>query len=138
MPTLLINGRTSALPTGAPAPQGGPWAPLEHLEALSGWAIKPEGACLGDLCVPLNDDLRARATRDGWFDLGALAEHLSQPVAFDAPTQTWSIGEAAIDRNTALESLEAPDFRLPDHLGKEHQLSDYRGKKVFLASWASW
>jgi peroxiredoxin len=37
-----------------------------------------------------------------------------------------------------LTSLEAPDFALPDLDGKMHSLSDYRGKKVFVVSWASW
>ena len=32
----------------------------------------------------------------------------------------------------------APDFTLPDLDGKLHSLSDYRGKKVVLMSWASW
>ena len=31
-----------------------------------------------------------------------------------------------------------PDFALPDINGQPHRLSDYRGKKVFLATWASW
>lgn len=137
MPTLLIHGRASTFPGGGPA-ESGPWVPLDQLERVSGWALKPEGACLGDVCVPLDEGFRSRATRDNRFDLGALAAHLSQPVAFDAPTGTWAVAEAASDRNSALESLEAPDFTLPDHLGETHQLSDYRGRKVFLASWASW
>lgn len=134
MTTLLINGRVSELPAGAP--KGGPWAPTAELPALTGWELKPEGACLGDLCVPLPPD--AAFTRDGWFDLGALARHLSQPVAHDEAADAWCIGEAAQDRGLSLETLEAPDFRLPDYLGREHQLSDYRQKKVFLVSWASW
>ena len=36
------------------------------------------------------------------------------------------------------ELLTAPDFSLPDLEGREHSLSDYRGNKVFLATWASW
>ncbi len=28
--------------------------------------------------------------------------------------------------------IKAPDFKLPDQNGKEHSLSDYRGKKVIL------
>ncbi|NDG42002.1 MAG: TlpA family protein disulfide reductase, partial [Betaproteobacteria bacterium] len=38
----------------------------------------------------------------------------------------------------ALSTLEAPDFELPDLAGQTHRLSDYRGKKVLLATWASW
>jgi peroxiredoxin len=48
------------------------------------------------------------------------------------------LGEAAEDRSQALASLRAPDFTLPDITGKLHSLSDFRGKKVFLATWASW
>ena len=32
----------------------------------------------------------------------------------------------------------APDFTLNDQYGKEHSLSDYRGKVVFLNFWATW
>ena len=33
---------------------------------------------------------------------------------------------------------EAPDFTLKDLDGKEHKLSDYRGKNVMLVFWATW
>ena len=46
--------------------------------------------------------------------------------------------ESAKERKAALTSLEAPDFALPDPSGRMHRLSDYRGKKVFLVTWASW
>ena len=51
MATLLINSRVSELPDGGPV--GGPWAPVARLPELTGWELKPEGACLGELCVPL-------------------------------------------------------------------------------------
>jgi cytochrome c biogenesis protein CcmG, thiol:disulfide interchange protein DsbE len=34
--------------------------------------------------------------------------------------------------------MTAPDFSLPDLQGKQQQLSDYRGKVVFLNFWATW
>ena len=36
------------------------------------------------------------------------------------------------------EKIEALDFTLYDQYGKEHKLSDYRGKKIFLNFWATW
>jgi len=32
----------------------------------------------------------------------------------------------------------APDFALPDRDGKMVRLSDFRGKKVLIVTWASW
>lgn len=34
--------------------------------------------------------------------------------------------------------MPAPDFSLPDLEGKKRQLSDYRGKVIFLNFWATW
>jgi len=56
----------------------------------------------------------------------------------DDKNGAWYFGEAALKRRDSLASLEAPDFELPDLDGKMHRLSDYRGKKVLLAAWASW
>jgi peroxiredoxin len=48
------------------------------------------------------------------------------------------LGEGAARRSDALASLQAPDFELPDLDGHLHRLSDCRGRRVFLATWASW
>ena len=48
------------------------------------------------------------------------------------------LGTGAADRQAALAGAEAPDFMLPDLAGVPHRLSDLRGQKVFLTTWASW
>jgi hypothetical protein len=63
---------------------------------------------------------------------------MNNPVVHDAIGEVWVLGSSATDRSTSLQSLEAPDFTLPDLAGTEHTLSEYRGKKVLLATWASW
>jgi hypothetical protein len=52
--------------------------------------------------------------------------------------QAWVLGQGARDRAAALRSLQAPDFTLPDPSGRPHSLSEHRGKKVLLVTWASW
>jgi cytochrome c-type biogenesis protein len=42
------------------------------------------------------------------------------------------------DQRQGLSSFDAPDFTLPDMNGNTHSLSDFRGKKVLLLTWASW
>jgi peroxiredoxin len=48
------------------------------------------------------------------------------------------LGTGAADRARVLASGQAPDFALPDLEGREHRLSDHRGRKVLLATWSSW
>jgi hypothetical protein len=74
----------------------------------------------------------------GRYNLAALANLLGLPVVTDEEHHAWCFGEAASERKRVLTSLDAPDFTLPDLDGKMHSLSEYRGKKVFVVSWASW
>jgi hypothetical protein len=67
----------------------------------------------------------------------AFARLVHQPVAHDEALATWYFGLRS-DQRQGLSSREAPDFTLPDMNGKIHSLSDFRGKKVLLLTWASW
>ncbi len=103
-------------------------------EAVTGWTLKPEGMCRDELCVPLTGDAR----RDGTVDIAAFWRTLGHPVVSDPPGDVWVLGAAAESRASALSGLDAPDFTLPDLAGVPHRLSEFRGKKIFLTTWASW
>jgi hypothetical protein len=100
------------------------------LEARTGWAIKPEGACKEDRCVPLP------VYDSGRVDVCALAERLGMPLIADEATGLWCLGPEAGGR--ALTSVDAPELTLPDADGHLFRLRSLRGKKVLLVAWASW
>jgi hypothetical protein len=135
---VLSAGRQLETTRSPDQPDDALWISAKDLELASGWALKPEGLCRDDLCAIVSPDDRARFTRGDAVCASGLWQSLDRPVLHDDARSVWMLGEAASDRSGALESLEAPDFTLPDIEGKLHSLSDYRGKKVFLATWASW
>lgn len=135
--TLIIDDRPVAIEP-LDASDSELWLSLDSLAAATGWELKPEGACKGDVCVPIPGGREREFVRTGAFNIAALAGHLGQPFAGDGSARAWVIGEAGAERTESLRSLQAPDFTLPDLEGVEHRLSDYRGRKIFLVSWASW
>jgi hypothetical protein len=103
-------------------------------EKVTGWTLKPEGMCRADVCVPMP----ASAVGASEVDLAAFWRKLGGPVVASDARDVWALGAPAEERNAALDGLEAPDFTLPDIDGVARTLSQLRGKKVFLATWASW
>jgi hypothetical protein len=114
------------------------WMAPDDVERLLGWTLKPEGLCRGPVCVPLGGADAARYRRPNALDIAGLWRRMAKPLRRSDDAQLWLFGEAASARTAALESLEAPDFTLPDLAGEPHSLVDYRGRKVLLATWASW
>jgi hypothetical protein len=112
----------------------GLWMTAADAEKLTGWALKPEGMCRGERCVPLS----AGAVKGNEVDVEAFWQRLGGPVIASEEGDVWALGAPAEERNAALEGLQAPDFTLPDVDGIPRTLSQLRGKKVFLATWASW
>ena len=102
------------------------------------WELKPQGACFGDRCVPIPASHESGFVRPGLFNLSALAWHLGELSVYDKQHGVSSFSDAPDEIGERLRTLQAPDFTLPDLDGKLHSLSDYRGKKVLLMSWASW
>ena len=118
------------------------WIRSDELAEATGFELKPHGACLGELCVPLLGEekeklLQSRADGD-WLNMSGLASKLGQPCVFDSAESVWSLGAVPEVRRTTLESGFAPDFEIPDRNGELVRLSDFRGKKVLVITWASW
>jgi hypothetical protein len=103
----------------------------QEFEQRTGWGIKPEGACKGEVCVPLPP-----MTGTAQVDARVLAERLSMPLLHDEVYDVWCLGPEAGGR--VLSSAVLPDIVLPDLEGKPFALRELRGQKVLLVAWASW
>ena len=139
-PVTLLYAERAPYAAAADAEGEELWMRADDLHAATGWELRPEGACRGDVCVPVPRGREAEFLRErpARFNLAALARLLGQPVIHDDAHAVWSFGESAEARRSAMRSLGAPDFTLPDLDGRPHALADYRGRKVFLVFWASW
>lgn len=138
MPTILGEARSTEVALDDGAAPGALWLTPDVLADCTGWQLVPEGLCRDDVCVPLSDSVRERLVAGDRVDASGLWGALDRPVLHDEAETTWVLGESAGDRSARLETLVAPDFTLPDLDGVAHSLSDFRGRKVFLATWASW
>ena len=134
--TKVIYERNNpyALDANASEDSGGLWVTPTDLQAATGWVLKTEGLCRGETCIPLPAGA-AWTDAQGRVNLAAFALHEGRPLVRDAGRGIWAFGPAA---HVGPQSVLAPDFTFPDIDGKQHSLSDYRGRKVFLYTWGSY
>ncbi len=128
---------------GALVEPGALLVPAQGVERASGFALE-EGAGLtqGGISVAATSDgpgaiVVERGGRS-YVDLLALAAKLEQASVADPERRVFGFGPVPALRAGRLETAEAPDFALPDRTGKIVRLSDFRGKKVLILTWASW
>ena len=118
------------------------WLTTAELTQATEWVLKPEGVCREELCVPVPKPRRAEflktLSKITWFNLSAFAQLFRQPAARDEALGVYCFGPRPEQQNAHLSSLVAPDFTLPDKDGRPRSLSEFRGKKVLLITWASW
>lgn len=135
---VIYDGVVTAVGAAA-EPSKDLWVTMQDLKRATKFVVKPQGVCRDQLCFPLPKARKAEfISKKGLFNLGEFARLVKQPVAVDANHSVWNFGPRPDAQNAYLESLDAPDFALPDMNGKSHALADYRGKKVLLLTWASW
>jgi len=107
----------------------------EAFETRTGWAVRPEGACKADVCVPLHAGAQ---TADDRLDVRVLAERLGMPRVADDAHGLWALGPETAVTGRALTTAVAPPLTLPDVDGVPFDLASLRGQKVLLLAWASW
>ena len=99
-------------------------------ERQTGWQLKPEGACKGEVCIPLAD-----APAGDSIQLDVVAEQIGLSLVHDEDHGLWAVGPETLG-GRALTTAEAPNLTLPDLDGNEFELHSLRGKKVLLVAWS--
>ena len=106
--------------------------PKEEFESKSGWQLNPEGACMGERCVPLPHDPVVSNSVDVRLVCGALG----MPIVHEAPHGLYAVGPAS--GSSLLAGGGCPEIELPNLLGAPFNLAALRGRKVVIVAWASW
>lgn len=99
-------------------------------ETRTGWELKPEGACKGEHCIPLSEQVDGTTV-----DLASMAEQLNLPLVHDAEHGVWALGPESLG-SRALSTAQAPNLTLPTLDGEMFELDSLRGKKVVLVAWS--
>src|SRR5262249_29728769 len=135
--TVLYDDRSVVLDHLGSDPARSPdalWIRKTDLPRVNGFEVKPQGACRADVCIPISKDM----ARGVHFNLTAFARKVGQSFVVDRQARVWSFGEIPLVRGAFAESRLAPDVAVPDRRGRVVHLSDFRGRKVLLVTWASW
>jgi hypothetical protein len=130
--TVLVDGQEHEVDT----PRGAFLLSTDDVERVTGWVLRAEGLCRGDVCVPVRDV--DGLVVDGDVELEALARALGRPIALDPDLRVAAIADAPGACADALATLRAPDFTLPTLDGSTFTLSAVGRKKKLLFAWASW
>jgi hypothetical protein len=131
--TVLYGDRSVTLDRTRPDPKD-LWVRKADLPRVNEFEVKPQGACRNDVCIPIPKSM----LQGEWFNLTAFANKLGERYIADAGSRTWSFGEIPVLTGSYLSSRLAPDFAVPDRKGRVVHLSDFRGKKALVVTWASW
>ncbi|MBM3676130.1 MAG: hypothetical protein FJW88_14560 [Actinobacteria bacterium] len=132
----LINAEHGARELAGTVDGGRVLVDADGFAALTGWTLKAEGWCRGEVCVPVRD--RTPVAADGRIDVAGFGAALSMPTVVDAEERVVALGERADTRAAVIATGDAPDFELPDLEGRPFRFSSIGRKKKLLLAWASW
>lgn len=132
--TLVVDG--AAHEVAGAVRDGSVLVTPEAWEAATGWALKPEGLCRGDVCVPRA--VLGEALVDGLVDVAGAGVALRRPAAFEPAAGIAVLTESPDDIAATIAEGVAPPFTLPDLDGNPVSLSDFAGRKKLLLAWSSW
>ena len=113
---ILASGKTNEVSQRTDA-TGALWVRLNELRGATGWQMKPQGACLGELCVPLPANKREEWIADAGDDTLLAESTFKLALHF----------EAVGDSERALRHFAAAQHLAPDNWNYLRQGWTHRG-----------
>lgn len=138
--TILANGQITEVSAYQNDSQS-LWIKADEIKAATGFELKSSGVCYDPLsiCIPLSENGFVQEKEDSkWLNVSKLADRLDQPLVTDEHRSIWSLGTIPTARKVMLDTGLAPNFAMEDIHGETVRLSDLRGKKVLIVTWATW
>ena len=138
--TVLANDKTTEVSTFKENSDN-LWIKTNELKVATGFDLKKSGACYDPLniCIPLLEDGFIQEKEGSqWLNVSKLATRLEQACVANENQTVWSLGVIPEARKSMLASGIAPDFEIEDINGATIRLTDLRGKKVLIVTWATW
>ncbi len=108
----------------------------DAFEALTGWTLKSEGMCRGDVCAPIYHPDKVLV--DGLVDLQEAAPIIGLSAVTDPERGVAALAASAPLRAQDMITLQAPDFTLSNLACEPVSLHDFNRRKVLLLAWSSW
>lgn len=139
MKILIANNKSSKI--SELEQEGGLWVLENELTAATGFELKSSGACYPklDICIPLFENDFTYEDEDGkWLNISKLAKTLDMALVSNKDDSVWSLGIIPQEREHLLNTGMAPNIKMVDIHGKSIRLSNFRGKKVLIVTWATW
>ncbi len=104
---------------------------VDEFADATGWKLEPQGACRGEVCVPLPSD----AVVGESVDVAEVAQRLGMGMVSDPESGLIAVGPATLG-GRVLVTTQAPELELPDFAGNPFRLDSLRGTNVVLVAWA--
>lgn len=114
------------------------WIPSDDVAKIYDAEVGADSIELAEAQIKGTDSLVKTAGEQKLINVTALAAELGQSVVAEPEQGVWSFGQIPAKIAPYYESAVAPDFAITDREGNVVRLSDFRGKKVLLFTWASW
>ncbi len=107
------------------------------LADATGWALKPEGLCRGDACIPVALTPGLVLDNDT-IDLNVFSRCTDQLMVVDEHRGLAAVGPNADVRSRTLQSLDASDLAATTIDGTSIAISQFPGRKKLVVAFSSW